>query len=312
MSTSPYNLARFDFVSIRLAVGCALTGNLTAAARDCNLVLPAASRRLRDLERALGVALFERHSRGLKPTACGRVFLKRGMSLLQELDRLAEELADAQQGVVRHVRLCASSAAITQFLPPLLAEHALLRPEVRVDVEEQVSETVVAALREGRADVGVFVEGPDVRDLDVHDFRTDELVLVLPAGHRLAGRQPLAFADTLDEPWISLNAGAALLQAQQQAALAAGRPFRLRMQVRSFDAVGHMVASGLGIAALPKVAARPILKSLRLVSRPLADAWAHRQLKIAIRADADAASVELRDFLRQPSQNAKAGNATFK
>lgn len=312
MSTPRYNLARFDFVSIQLAVGCVRTGNLTAAARDCNLVLPAASRRLRDLERALGVELFERHSRGLKPTACGRVFLKRGISLLQELDRLAEELADAQQGVVRHLRLCASSAAITQFLSPLLAEHAQLRPEVQVDLEEQVSEAVVTTLREGRADVAVFVEGPDVRDLDVRDFRGDELVLVLPAGHRLSGRTPLPFVDTLDEPWISLNAGAALLHAQQQAALAAGRPFKLRMQVRSFDAVGHMVACGLGIAALPKEAARPILKSLRLVSRPLADAWAHRRLKIAVRTDADATTVQLRDDLLRPSRNAKAGVATFK
>ncbi len=194
----------------------------------------------------------------------------------------------------------------------MLAEHAVSRPEGQVDLEEQVSEAVVTTLREGRADVGVFVEGPDVRDLDVRDFRSDELVLVLPAGHRLSGRTPLPFVDTLDEQWISLNAGAALLQAQQQAALAAGRPFKLRMQVRSFDAVGHMVASGLGIAALPKEAARPILKSLRLVSRPLADAWAHRQLKIAIRSDADASTVQLRDDLLQPSRNAKSGHATFK
>ncbi len=312
MSPSRYNLARLDFVSIQLAVGCARTGNLTAAARDCNLVLPAASRRLRDLERSLGVELFERHSRGLKPTACGQVFLKRGMSLLQELDRLAEELADAQLGVVRHVRLCASSAAITQFLSPLLAEHALSRPEVRVDLEEQVSEAVVTTLREGRADVAVFVEGPDVRDLDARDFRSDELVLVLPAGHRLAGVTPLPFVDTLDEPWISLNAGAALLQAQQRAALAAGRPFKLRMQVRSFDAVSHMVASGLGIAALPREAAQPMLQALHLVSRPLADAWAHRQLKIAVRTDADATAIQLRDDLLQPSRNAKAADATDK
>jgi len=112
-----YNLARFDFVSIRLAVACARTGNLTEAARECNLVLPAASRRLRDLERALGGPLFERHSRGVTPTALGLAFMKRGMAILQELDNLLIELADARQGVVRHVHVCAGTAAITQFLP---------------------------------------------------------------------------------------------------------------------------------------------------------------------------------------------------
>jgi formyl-CoA transferase len=65
-----------------------------------------------------------------------------------------------------------------------------------------------------------------------------------------------------------------MLQKQQQAALAANRPLKLRMQVRSFDAVCHMVASGLGVAILPKGATLPIIKSMKLGWRPLADAWA--------------------------------------
>ncbi len=306
------NLARFDFVSIRLAVACARAGNLTEAARECHLVLPAASRRLRDLERALGAQLFERDSRGLTPTALGRAFTKRGMAILQELDNLVVELADARQGVVRHLHLCAGTAAITQFLPPLLAEYAELRPDVQVELEEQVSQEVVTKVRDGRADLGVYVAGPDARGLEVRDFRPDELVLILPAGHRLAGRSALPFADTLDEHWISLNAGAAMLQAQQQAAMAAGRPLKLRMQVRSFDAVGHMVASGLGIAALPKAAALPIVRAMNLRWRPLADAWAQRQLQLAVRPDADATVIAFRDFLLPTSQTAKAGRARFK
>lgn len=306
MAAPGYNLARFDFVSIRLAVACAQTGSLTSAARDCNLVLPAASRRLRELEAALGDTLFERHSRGLVPTAAGRAFVRHGLALLQEVENLVGELADIRQGVVRHIQLCASTASINQFLPPLLATYAQVHPDVRVEVEEQVSEVVVVSLREGRADIGAFVEGPDTEGLEVRDFRKDELVLILPARHRLAGRTPIHFADTLDEQWISLTAGAAMLQKQQQAALAAGRTFKLRMQVRSFDAVGHMVASGLGIAALPKAAGLPIVRAMKLTWRPLADAWAQRQLKIAMRPDADPAIVGLRDFLCTPSRNAKA------
>ena len=110
----------------------------------------------------------------------------------------------------------------------------------------------------------------------------------------------------------SLNAGAAMLQAQQQAAMAAGRPLKLRMHVRSFDAVGHMVASGLGVAALPKGAAVPLAKAMRLEWRPLADAWATRQLQVAIRPDADATVVALRDFLLPTSQSAKPHRARFK
>lgn len=306
------NLARFDLVSIRLAVACAQTGSLTAAARDSHLALAAASRRIRELEGALGDTLFERHARGLLPTAAGRVFVKHGLTLLQTMEHLGGELADLRQGIARHIRLCASSAAISQFLPTLLAQYGRLHPQVRVDLEEQVSETVVTTLREGRADVAVFVEGPDTSGLATRLFREDELVLVLPAQHPLAGKKaPIAFADTLDEEWISLTAGAAMLQQQQQAALAASRPLKLRMQVRSFDAVCHMVASGLGIAVLPKGASLPIVKTMKLGWRPLSDAWAQRRLLVATAAgDNEAAIVSLVDFLAagaQPSQKAKAG-----
>lgn len=306
-----YNLARFDLVSIRLAVACAQTGSLTNAARDSHLALAAASRRLRELEDALGETLFERHARGLSPTAAGRVFVKHGLTLLQSMEQLGGELADLRQGIARHIRLCASTASISQFLPPLLARYGVLQPDVRVDLEEQVSEAVVATLREGRADIGVFVEGPDTAGLDVRLFRHDELVIVLPAGHRLAaGREALSFIDLLDEDWISLAAGAAMLQRQQQAAIAANRPFRLRMQVRSFDAVCHLVASGLGLAVLPKDAALPIIRAMKLRWRPLSDAWAQRRLLVATRTGTDdAAMAALVAFLVDPSQNAKPGRA---
>jgi DNA-binding transcriptional LysR family regulator len=306
-----YNLARFDLVSVRLAVACAQTGSLTAAARDSHLALAAASRRIRELEDALGEALFERHPRGLLPTAAGRVFVKHGLTLLQTMEQLGGELADLRRGIARHIRLCASSAAISQFLPPLLARYGELHPQVHIDLEEQVSEAVAATLREGRADVAVFVEGPDTTGLDTRSVPRRRAGAD-PAGRPRAGgsKTPLAFVDALDEEWISLTAGAAMLQKQQQAALAANRPLKLRMQVRSFDAVCHMVASGLGVAILPKAATLPMVKSMKLSWRPLADAWARRRLLTATMAGQPDAGIDsLVDFLSpkaaSPSQNAK-------
>lgn len=306
-----FNPARFDLVSIRLAVACAQTGSLTAGARETHLALGAASRRIRELEDTAGGPLFERHARGLRPTAAGRVFVRHGLALLQTLEQLGGELTDLRQGVARHIRLCASTAAINQFLPPLLARYATRQPQVRVELEEQVSAAVVSALREGRADIGVFVEGPDVSGLHTRLFRRDELVLVLPPDHALAGEaSPVPFAAALDDDWIGLNNGAAMLhQQQQQTALAAGKPLKLRMQVRSFDAVCHLVASGLGLSMLPRAAAAPIVRAMGLATRPLADAWAHRRLLLATGAGLDAgdtAVMVLAAFLVELSPVAKA------
>ena len=305
MEITKLNLSRFDFTTIRLAVLCAQTENLTTAARECHLVLPAASRRIRELELALGSQLFERHSRGLKVTPAGKVFMRRGLSLLQEIEATFKELNDLEAGVVRHIQLFAGSAAISQFLPPLIAKYSHKCPEVQIDLEEQASGQVILALREGRADIGVFVEGANAEGLETHVFRTDELVLVFPKGHQLTGKKPIPFTETLDEQWISLNPGAAMLQQQISAASALGKRLKLRMQVNSFDAVTHMVASGLGIALLPKAFALPILKSAKLDWRPLQDTWAHRKLMVGIQKDADIAVKTFRDFLLLPSQNAK-------
>jgi len=107
------SLAKFDLVSIRLAVACAQTGSLTAAARENHLALAAASRRIHELESALDNTLFIRHTRGLLPTPAGRVFVKHGLALLRTMEQIGFELADLQQGIARHISLFSSSAAIT-------------------------------------------------------------------------------------------------------------------------------------------------------------------------------------------------------
>lgn len=260
-------------------------------ARHSHLALAAASRRIRELEAALGSPLFERHARGLVTTAAGEAFVRHGLNILGELEFLVEELIDIRQGVSKRMRLWASTAAITQFLSPLLARFGRLEPHIRIDLEEQVSEVVMESLLDGRADVGILIEGYGVDSLDMQAFAQDELALVLPRGHSLAGRRPVAFVETLSEDYIGLSSGAAVLQRQQQTALAAGKAFKLRMQVRSFDAACRMVASGLGLAILPKEAVSPFIRPMSLVTRPLSDAWAIRNIMVAMRVGETDASI---------------------
>jgi DNA-binding transcriptional LysR family regulator len=307
-----YNLARFDLVSIRLVALCGQRGTLSAAARELHLAVAAASRRINELEDAVQTKLFERHARGITPTAAGLVFIKHALQLLKTMEQLGDELTDLSAGVSQHISLCASTAAINQFLPPLLQVYAQAFPHIKIDLEEQVSEAVTASLRAGLCDVGVFVEGSDTAGLSTAVFRSDKLVLVLPKNHALAkGKLPIAFVDTLGEDYVGLNAGAAMLQRQQQTALAHGKTFKLRMQVRSFDAVCHLVASGLGVALLPATAAKPLIKAMQLTTRPLADPWSKRTMLVGCLAEKISPEAEkFMQFLVQPdhSQNAKSAS----
>lgn len=303
-ASAQLNLSRFDFTSIRLVVDCIRHGSLTAAARESHLAAAAASRRIRELEQAIGEPLFTRHGRGLQPTTAGRAFFRHGLELLHAMDQMRAELLHVQLGVARYVRLGASCSAITDFLPAVLDRYVRSTPNVRIELEEEVSEDVVKALREGRVDVGIFVEGQNVSGLDCSPVTQHDLVLLLPHGHRLAGSSAISFADTLDEDWISFTEGAALLKQQYQAAHAGGRLFRLRMQARSFDAVSHLVAAGLGIAMLPKTAAVPLARSMRLHWRPLADAWAQRRILVGIRSGTQDVEVQALASFLQRSRNA--------
>jgi DNA-binding transcriptional LysR family regulator len=177
-----------------------------------------------------------------------------------------------------------------------------MHPEVRIDLEEQVSQSVVSALREARADIGIFVEGADSIGLDARYFRSDQLVLLVPVEHRLAdAKEPVAFGDALDDEWITLTAGAAILHKLQQAALSANRNLKVRMQVRSFDAVCHMVSSGMGVAVLPKDACLPIIKDMSVAWRSLADPWARRRLLVATGDRQKDGTIEsLVEFLTSP------------
>jgi DNA-binding transcriptional LysR family regulator len=305
MASTTYNLARFDLTSLRLALACAQRGTLTLAAREANLALAAASRRLRELEAALGTPLFERSAQGLTLTAAGHEFVSHALVVLGAVDRLAVSVRDQARGVTRHVRLAAGTAALNQFLPSLLARWHTQHPQVRIEVAEDVSLRVAQSVREHRADVGIVVEGVDLRGLGSRLFRHDELVVLLPPKHRLArGRTRLTFADLLGEDWIGLKEGAAVLARQQQMAAECGRPLRLRMQVQSFDAACRLVAEGLGLALLPHDAVASLARSLGLPLRRLADAWSRRRLLVVWRLDApEPLTLDVAAFLAHDAQD---------
>jgi DNA-binding transcriptional LysR family regulator len=281
----PINPARTDFVTLRLFCEVAKAGSITAGAAACNLVLSAASRRLSDFEAAIGASLFERSSRGVSLTPIGHIAQQHALRLFQGFERLSAELQDHARDLKSHVRLWATMSALTEFLPARLASFLDRHPDIHVEVEEQLSGEIVHALIEGMADVGVFAEGTPAHGLEPRPFQSDTLVLVCAPGHPLARRRRVAFAECLEYDFVGLNRGSSLLELTSRAAESARKPLRLRIQVRSFDAMCQMIAANLGIGVLPLSVSRHHARSLRLHIITLSDAWANRQLLLATRAD---------------------------
>jgi DNA-binding transcriptional LysR family regulator len=277
------NLHRLDLVSLSLFSQVVRSGSISKGALLANLAVGAASKRISDLEAAVGAALFERHSRGITPTAAGLALARHAQRILGDVNLLAAELHDHASGIVGVARLWANTSAITQFLPADIAAFAKANPAIRIELAELNSGEIVLGVLEGRADIGIFADRTPALGLHLMPYREDRLVLVVPARHPLAKRRSLRFEEATDYDVVSLSQGTSLAQRLQAETEAMGRRLRVRIQVRSFDAMCQMVAAGLGVAVLPADAVRALVRSLNLRQIPLTDAWARRQLLIGVR-----------------------------
>lgn len=295
------NLHRLDLFSLALFVRVARCGSISKGAELAGLALGAASKRISDLEAAVGSALLERHSRGATLTVAGQALLRHAQRILGDVDALAADMSDYASGLVGVVRLWAITSAVTQFLPGDIAGFVAANPGLRIELEEEDSTQVVAAVLDGRADLGIFADRTPAPGLQLMPYREDRLALVVPRGHPLARRRRLRFDEAVDFDIVSLSKNTSLARRLQAEADALGLRLRLRIHVRSFDAMCRMVAAGLGIAVLPRDAVGPLVRALDLRLITLDDGWAQRQLLIGLR-DAAAlprAARTLLDHLRQ-------------
>lgn len=289
-------MRRIDFVTLRLFVAVADERSLTRAAEREHLALAAVSKRISDLESQLGVSLLYRQPKGVELTPAGHALLHHARNLLDGLQQMDADLSEFSQGVKGHVRIHANTSAVIEFLPEDLSAFARLHPEVKIDLEERVSSDTLRALREGLTDIGIFAGHMPAEDLQVFGYREDSLVLVTPRDHPLASLRAIALRDAAGYDFIGLQQDASLHALLQQSAQQTGTPLRLRIQVRSFEAICRMIHTGMGIGVLPEQVVRNYLPALDVAIVALTDPWARRELKIGVRS-LESLSVTARQML---------------
>lgn len=273
-----------DPLSLRLFISVAETGTIAAAAEREHIAAAAVSKRISEIEAALGVALLRRTNKGVVPTAAGERLVALAHRALHELDDIVVQMRDYASGVSGLIRLAANVSSVVQFLPHEIQSFAAQYPRIQIQLEEKASTGVVKAVADNAADIGIFTSVPHGYDVQTFPYHSDCLTLVTPAGHALAQRQAIAFADTLDFDYVGLPAGTAISQQLTRAAHALGRSVKLRIQVTSYDAQCLMIAAGLGLGVMPLAVAKHQAANLSLSIVALGDSWAERDLLIAVRS----------------------------
>jgi DNA-binding transcriptional LysR family regulator len=274
---------RFDLSDLSLFRHVVEAGSITRGAERAHLALAAASTRVRNMEEALGVALLTRGRAGVTPTQAGRTLLQHARAILRQAERLHDDLGAYGGGLAGQIRVLSNTNALTEFLPEALSSFLAAHPNVSVDLEERLSDEIVGLIAEGVADLGIVAGTVDAGALVTYPFRRDRFVLVVARLDPLAKRAKIGFADVLDRDFVGLDRASALQRFLASKAVRIGRPIRLRVQLRSFDAVCRLVECKVGIGIVPETTARRVAKTMAIAVVPLTDSWAVRELTICIR-----------------------------
>lgn len=186
---------------------------------------------------------------------------------------MAREVQSMSGQIAGVVRLHANASAIVGFLPERLTGFKARYPLVEIALTEQISDEVIRACLDDRADVGISASGKTPPGIESWRFADDPLMVVLPPGHDLAQAETLSFAEVTRFALVALQAGGSLDQTLKEHADAARLPLNVAVTVNSFDAQCRMVEAGLGIGIVPTSAASAFAGSRNFVRVPLRESW---------------------------------------
>jgi len=270
-----------DAHALRVVKAIADTGSITGAARALGYSQPAVSQQLRRLERRAGMPVVERVGRGVRLTEAGRVLARHAATVTTALEAAAGDLAELRGLRAGRVRIAAFPSASSTVVPRVIAAVTARRPGVSISFVEAEPPEAIAAVREDRADIALTYSYPGDRrehlesaasGLSVHRVTDDDTVVVVPADHPAACDDPIDLSQLAGERWIAgcPQCRGHLLEACERAGFTPDIAF----ETDNFIAVENLVAQGVGMAILPRmaVASLPMLAGIAAPRLPAAEA----------------------------------------
>ncbi|SFN46306.1 DNA-binding transcriptional regulator, LysR family [Pseudonocardia ammonioxydans] len=275
-----------DLESLRLLVLVGRRGSLGGAAAETGVSQPAASKRMRALERRLGVQLVERSRRGSTLTTAGELVAARAERVLDELRALQDGVELLRLQASAPLVVAASLTVAEHLLPSWIAQLTRSDPGARVGLQVMNSSLVCAAVRDGDASLG-FVESPGMLPgLRSRVVGRDRLTLVVDPGHPWSRRRrPVEPAELAGTPLLSREPGSGTRETVERALAAAGhRAVEPLLELGSSTALRSAVRSGAGPALLSEFVVADDRVTGALVEVAVSGLDLHRELRAVWRS----------------------------
>ncbi|MDQ0280523.1 LysR family transcriptional regulator [Rhodococcoides fascians] len=269
-----------DLTSIDLLLSVAELGSIGRAGHAHGMSQPAASSRIRALERRVGAPLLKRGARGTVLTEFGELVASWAAPVVRSAEDLATAIATLHAERIGHLQIAASQTVAEYLLPRWLVTLHTTLPQIVPTLSSGNSAVVAATVLAGDADLG-FIENPSVQaELTYRTVATDELVLVVAPGHPWAHTAP-STAQVVETALVTREAGSGTRSVYESAVAAAGfgPPTTPLLEVSSTTAIKSAVAAGIGGAVLSSLAVATELAAGSLIGVPLPDLSLHRDLR---------------------------------
>ncbi|MBF6170041.1 LysR family transcriptional regulator [Nocardia blacklockiae] len=255
-------MGEFTVVGLRVVREAARCGSFSTAAENLGYTQSAVSRQIALMEQAAGRALFERHARGVRATAAGRIVLRHADTVLGGLGAARQELDELSAHPPATLRVGAFSTAMAALVPRAIAATA---PRLaRVPLREGTSPRLATAVARGRLDLAVVtgMRNP-LPDTEIHPLLDDPLLVAVPPDHHLAGRTSVTPVQLRGERWIagSTEVNTTLLGAWRDAA---AEP-EIALVARDWVAKLGLVVAGMGSTVVPGIAVPVLPPGLALI-----------------------------------------------
>lgn len=274
-----------DVRHLRYFVAVATERNFTRAAERLNIAQPPLSRQIRELEEELGTQLLIRDSRPIALTESGRLLLDHANRVLGSMEQLRTEMRRFVTGKRRRFIIGFVGSTIYGPVPLMIRAFREAVPELDVELLEMNTVTQIAALKDGRIDVGIGRLMFEDSAIERRVLKYEPLAAALPTGHPLADTdQPIPLAALADETLILYPSEPRPSYADQVLAIFANHaltPRSLR-EVRELQTALGLVAAQSGVCVVPASVNR--LRRDDIVYRPVAEADAVSPIILSWRA----------------------------
>ena len=245
------------------------TGNFSRAAEASGITQSAVSQQIRAVEKRFGVPLIDRSNNHFTLTPEGRIYLEVCRDILTRYDSLDSRFRVARGKLGGKLRVASVISIALHNLPPLLKQFRKDHPGVEVTVDYRKAEEIYTAVEDGRADLGLVAYPKARPGLRAITCWQERLVLVMPHGHKLAGKRPVLLNQLEGERFVGLTPDIPTRQHLDKVLRQGGVKVSLVAELENIETVKGAVEAEQAISIIPETSVRQEIKLGTLISRPI-------------------------------------------